>query len=197
MLMRPFSMVIDAKEGRLVPEERINVRKLSDMKGMYDDTEAGLRLKTEDPIIYSFSERALPEERGHLQVAITSIRPGRIGEEYFMTRGHYHGRLDTSEIYLGLKGEGWLLMQTMEGDFDSITIRPGVAAYIPPFWGHRMVNTGKIPFVFFAVYSGEAGHNYGDIEKTGFVKILVERDGKPLLLDNPRWGRRKTDGETR
>lgn len=104
-----------------------------------------------------------------------------------MTKGHYHRRLDTSEVYLGLKGEGCLLMQTMEGDFDSIAIKPGIVAYIPPYWGHRMVNTATTPFVFFAVYPGDAGHNYGDIEKTGFVKNLVERDGKPFLMDNPKW----------
>jgi len=191
MLMRPFSMVVDSKAGRLIPHERINLRRLSDMKRMYVDPEAELCLGTENPIIYSFSERVLPEERGHLQLAITSIRPGKIGQEYFMTKGHYHERLDTSEVYLGLEGEGWLLMQTMEGDFESLPIRPGVAAYIPPFWGHRMVNTGEVPFVFFAVYSGEAGHNYGDIEEVGFAKILVERDGNPLLLDHPRWGKGK------
>jgi glucose-6-phosphate isomerase len=52
-----------------------------------------------------------------------------------------------------------------------------------------MVNTGEGPFIFFAVYPGDAGHNYGDIEKTGFAKILVERGGKKLLTDNPRWKR--------
>jgi len=86
-----------------------------------------------------------------------------------------------------LGGEGCLLMQTVEGDFESILIKPEVAAYIPPTWGHRMVNTGSTPFIFFAAYPGDAGHNYGDIERTGFAKILIEKDGKPLFFDNPRW----------
>jgi glucose-6-phosphate isomerase len=68
-------------------------------------------------------------------------------------------------------------------------ILPGALAYIPPYWGHRMVNTGEKPFIFFAVYPGDAGHNYGDIEKTGFAKLLVERNGKSILIDNPRWRR--------
>jgi glucose-6-phosphate isomerase len=79
------------------------------------------------------------------------------------------------------------MMQTDKGDFEAFAIRPGIVAYIPPYWGHRMVNTGESPFAFFAVYPGDAGHNYGDIEKTGFVKILVEREGRPVLIDNPRW----------
>jgi len=188
MLMRPFSMDLDFKTGELTPHDRTNIRKLSDMKGMFLDAESERRiLEKEDPMIYSFSERILPEENGHLQLATTSIHPGKIGNEYFMTKGHYHKRPDTSEVYLGLEGEGCLLIQTEKGDFESIDIRPGVVAYIPPYWGHRMVNTGSTPFVFFAVYPGDAGHNYGDIEKTGFVKILIERNGKPLFINNPKW----------
>jgi len=191
MLMRSFSLLLDFKTGEFTPHDRINMRKLSHMKGMFFDTESELQiLRKEDPLIYSFSEKILPEENGHLQLATTTIQPGKIGEEYFMTKGHYHRRPDTSEVYLGMGGEGCLLMQTVDGDFDSIEIRQGVIAYIPPYWGHRMVNTGKTPFIFFAIYPGDAGHNYGDIERTGFKKILVERDKKPVLIDNPRWKQR-------
>lgn len=188
MLMKPFSMFLNFKTGELTPHDRTNIRKLSDMKGMFLDTKSELRiLEREDPIIYSFSEKILPEENGHLQLATTTINPGKVGEEYFMTKGHYHRRPDTSEAYLGLEGEGYLLIQTEKGDFESMVIQTGVVAYIPPYWGHRMVNTGSKPFVFFAVYPGDAGHNYGDIERTGFAKILVEKNGKPLLIDNPKW----------
>ncbi|MFB3884611.1 MAG: glucose-6-phosphate isomerase family protein [Thermodesulfobacteriota bacterium] len=188
MSMRPFSMHLDFRTGGLTPHDRTNIRKLSDMKGMFLDAESERRiLQKEDPVIYSFSERVLPEENGHLQLATTSILPGKIGDEYFMTKGHYHRRPDTSEVYLGLEGRGCLLIQTVEGDFESIDIQPGVVAYIPPYWGHRMANTGTDLFVFFAVYPGDAGHNYGDIEKTGFVKILIERNGKSLLIPNPKW----------
>jgi glucose-6-phosphate isomerase len=191
MLMRPFSLFLDFKKGEFTPHDRINMRKLNHMKGMFFDAESELQiLEKEDPLIYSFSEKILPEENGHLQLAATTIQPGKIGEEYFMTKGHYHRRPDTSEVYLGMEGEGCLLMQTIDGDFDFIEIRQGVVAYIPPYWGHRMVNTGKTPLIFFAVYPGDAGHNYGDIERTGFIKILVERDKKPVLIDNPRWKQR-------
>jgi glucose-6-phosphate isomerase len=49
-----------------------------------------------------------------------------------------------------------------------------------------MVNTGKEEFIFFGVYPADAGHNYGDIEKRGFAKVVVERDGRPTLLSNPK-----------
>lgn len=188
MRMEPFWMNIDFKSGEMKPNDRMNIRKLSNMKGMFLDAVSEHRiLKSGDPIVYSFSEKVLPEESGHLQIAMTSINPGKVGSEYYMTKGHYHKMAHTSEVYLGLEGNGCLLMQTAEGNFSSIDIRSGVLAYIPPFWGHRMANTGDTPFVFFAVYPGDAGHNYGDIERTGFVKILVEQDGKPVLMDNPKW----------
>jgi glucose-6-phosphate isomerase len=191
MLMKPFLMNIDFKLGELKPNDRTNIRKLSNMKGMFLDAESErLILECNDPIIYSFSEKVLPEEPGHLQIAMTAINPGKVGKEYYMTKGHYHKLAHTSEVYLGLEGKGCLLMQTVEGHFSSIDILPGVLAYIPPYWGHRMVNTGEKLFIFFAVYPGNAGHNYGDIEKSGFAKILVERDGKPILMDNPRWQKR-------
>lgn len=191
MVMKPFWVHIDFKEGELKPFDRTNFRRLSDMKGMFIDSDSEIKiLEKEDPLIYTFSEKILPEENGYLQMAITKINPGKVGQEYFMTKGHYHRRPDTSEVYVGLEGEGYLLTQTPEGDFESFPIRPGVVAYIPPFWGHRMVNTGTTPFVFFAVYTGDAGHNYGDIERTGFVKVLIEKDGKPFLMNNPRWKRR-------
>lgn len=181
-------MHLDMRSGELTPHDRANIRKLTDMKGMFLDSKTELLiLERKNPVIYSFQERILPEENGHLQLAVTTIQPGKIGDEYFMTKGHYHKRPDTSEVYLGLEGQGYLLTQTVEGDFESIFITPGISAYIPPCWGHRMVNTGSTPFVFFAVYPGDAGHNYGDIEKTGFARILLEKDGKPLLIDNPRW----------
>ena len=45
-------------------------------------------------------------------------------------------------------------------------------------WGHRTVNTGDEPLVSFCVYPGEAGHNYGDIEKEGFPERVFKRAGK-------------------
>jgi len=192
MLMKPFLMNLDFRSGDLKPNDRTNIRKLSNMKGMFLDAESERRiLEGGDPVIYSFGEKIQPEEPGHLQIAMTSINPGKVGREYYMTKGHYHKLAHTSEVYLGLEGKGCLLMQTPDGNFASIDVRPGVLAYIPPYWGHRMVNTGGTAFIFFAVYPGDAGHNYGDIEETGFVKILVERDGKPTLMVNPKWKKAK------
>jgi len=74
--MDPFFMNIDFKSGDLKPNDRVNVRRLSDMKGMFLDGEAERRVLAEDdPVIYSFGEKVLPEEPGHLQIAITTFCP--------------------------------------------------------------------------------------------------------------------------
>ena len=44
------------------------------------------------------------------------------------------------------------------------------------------MNTGAVAdLVTFFVYPGHAGHDYGSIEKQGFRKLVVERDGTPTL----------------
>ena len=65
----------------------------------------------------------------------------------------------------------------------------GPVAYVPGHWSHRTVNVGRDPFVFFAAYSGDAGYDYGTIERDGFPVLIVERDGEPAMVDNPRYAR--------
>ena len=101
-----------------------------------------------------------------------------MGDEFYMTKGHYHQVPDTAEIYLCLRGEGYMLMKTVEGDCKWERFEPGRMVYVPPYWAHRTVNTGEAPLVSFCVYPGEAGHNYGDIEKQGFPVRVMLRGGK-------------------
>jgi oxalate decarboxylase/phosphoglucose isomerase-like protein (cupin superfamily) len=40
------------------------------------------------------------------------------------------------------------------------------------------VNVGSEPFVFLAVFFGNAGHDYASIERDGFaVRVLADGDG--------------------
>jgi glucose-6-phosphate isomerase len=50
------------------------------------------------------------------------------------------------------------------------------------------VNTGlQAALVTFFVYPADAGHGYGTIERQGFRKLVVERDGQPAIIDSSRW----------
>jgi glucose-6-phosphate isomerase, archaeal len=177
----PFRATVDAA-GRLAPATSTIARRLSDMRGFYADPDAEAALAAEDPLVYEVFQYDVPETAGELFTCTTVLHPGRVGDEYFMTKGHYHQVRDRAEVYFGLAGRGRLLLQTESGDFESTEMEPGTVAYVPPRWGHRTVNTGDEDFVFLAVYPGDAGHDYGSIEITGFARRLVDRDGTPTLV---------------
>jgi glucose-6-phosphate isomerase len=122
-------------------------------------------------------------------MGISIVHPGKVGKEFFMTKGHFHSVLETAELYYCLCGEGYMVMETPEGDTSVEELRPGKVLYVPPRWAHRSVNVGpKGDLVTFYVYPSHAGHDYGTIEKRGFRKLVVARDRRPCVIDNPGWG---------
>jgi glucose-6-phosphate isomerase len=104
-----------------------------------------------------------------------------------MTKGHFHALGDRTELYYGLYGEGYVLLQTPEGEVSAQRLTPGAMLYIPPFWAHRSVNTGATDFVFLSAYGTDAGYDYAAIARTGFASIVVERGGRTEIAVNPRY----------
>jgi glucose-6-phosphate isomerase, archaeal len=171
-----FPMVVD-EEGVLTPWTSRVVRHLSDMEGMYADASAEREAIADgDALVYEVFQHDMPQHSGELVVCTTRLYPGKVGDEFFMTKGHYHEIRERAEVYYGLTGEGRLVV-ARNGECEVIPMRPGTVAYVAPCWAHRTVNTGSEPFVFLAVYHGDAGHDYGTIETEGFPQIVVERDG--------------------
>lgn len=165
-----------------------SIRKLSQMKTMFHDVEAAEEiLKTEDPVIYEWHELGCPERPGDLAFGTTILYNGKVGDEYFMTKGHFHTILDTAEVYYLLDGEGYMVMENPEGDTIEMPLSKGTVVYVPRRYAHRTVNTGDRPLVTFFVFGADAGHDYGTIETKGYHKMVVERDGKPAIVDNPNW----------
>jgi glucose-6-phosphate isomerase len=187
-VMKPFATTLSFGERIITPYDQRIERRLSHMRGMYQDVaETEAILKRDDPLVYEVYTVEVPEEEGQLLHGLTVLHPGRVGDEYYMTKGHFHVVMDTAEIYLGLEGKGCILMQTKEGDFQALEMERGTIAYVPPQWAHRTVNTGTGPFVFVAVWPGHSGHDYGTIEERGFLQVVVERDGRPVLTPNPSY----------
>ena len=188
-MMEPFSLQVAFPTGVISPAARLSQRRLSDMRAMYNDHAAVERILAEegDRLLYEVYAADLPEVEGQVLYCTTVIQPGKVGQEFHMTKGHYHLKRDRAEVYLGLAGDGCLLLQTEDGTVRSVPMQAGTAAYVPPYWAHRTVNTGDKPFIFFAAWPGDAGHDYGAIEQIGFHKILVERGHGSELIDNPNW----------
>lgn len=181
-LLEPFGISLDLEAGTMQDPTRVTVRKATDMQGYYKDEKALAELvENGNPVHYEVFEVPVPEEYGHLMYCISTLQPGKVGEEYFMTKGHYHTIAGTAEIYLCLKGEGYMLMKTTSGECRSVKMTRGQMVYVPPFWAHRSVNTGNEPLVSFCVYQADAGHNYGDIEEEGFPASFQNKNGEVVL----------------
>ena len=178
----PFTLALDLQSGTLDPHTTRIERRASDLRGAFADGEALDRLVADgDPLVYEVLQYDVPEEVGQLVCCTTVIHPGTVGEEFFMTKGHFHARRETGEVYLGLSGHGYLLLMREDGVGRAVAMERGTVAYVPPHWAHRTVNTGDEPFVFFAVYPGQAGHDYGSIERTGFAqRVFASPEGPEL-----------------
>ena len=188
MKQHPFTFSISVPDETLSEYDNHIVRRLSAMVGQYQDAQAFTAMLSQDPVLYEVYEIKRPESEGELMNGISIVHPGKVGEEYFMTKGHFHTVLDTAEVYYCLKGEGMMVMETPEGEWSIEELHPGCVHYVPPRWAHRSVNTGQmVNLATFFIYPGNAGHDYGTIEQQGFRKLVVERDGRVQGIGNPRW----------
>lgn len=185
----PFTFGISLPEGTPSTYDNHITRKLSAMRGQYADQERyAAMLAEEDVVLYEVYEVNRPTVVGELLHGISIVHPGKVGNEYFMTKGHFHRELATAEIYYCLKGDGMMVMETPEGEWSVQAMSPGQVLYVPPRWAHRSVNTGpREDLVTFFVYPAQAGHDYGTIERRGFRKLIVEQDNRPRVMENPRW----------
>lgn len=183
-----FSLRFDLKTGKSADMDT-GKRRLSGMRGMFADAEAERALiEQSDPLIYEFHSLPAPSRSGDLAFGCSIVYPGKVGDEYYMTKGHFHTILETAEVYYCLSGEGYMMMENPEGDWQCLEMRAGKAVYVPGRYAHRSICVGRDePLVTFFVFRADAGHNYGTIEEKGYRKLLVERDGKPTVIDNPKW----------
>ena len=147
--------------------------------------------------------------RGSNNQNITVWEPGKVGQEYIKTYGHYHVG-DISETYRVLSGEGIAVVQKRVASADgtpiddeiesiyAVHVKPGDTLYMPSEWGHLVVNIGDgflvtiddSPVSFDKVDPvSMPGHaDYEAVRRMqGFCYYVVERDGKPTLVKNSKY----------
>lgn len=182
-----FTLDFDLQSGFSQNTETTK-RYLSDMEGFYEDSEAVKSiLEKENPLIYEFYELGCPEREGDLAFGTTIVYPGLIGSEYYMTKGHFHRKVDTAEVYYVLEGEGYMVMEDPKGTTREIPLQKGEAVYVPRSFAHRSVNTGGAPLVMFFTFAADAGHDYGTIEKKGYHHMICRKDGEAVIMENKKW----------
>jgi glucose-6-phosphate isomerase, archaeal len=182
---RPYGYPISQLNDRETSFDNHIDRRLSSLRDKFLDQKAFQEmLNAGDPLVYEVYENRRPEAAGELANGLSIIHPGQVGNEYFMTKGHYHMVRDTAEVYYCMQGRGVLLMENEAGDTAVEEFYPGRVVYVTPHWAHRSINTGTEDLVTFFVYPGNAGHDYGTIDVTGFRKRLVAKNGVPTVVDN-------------
>ena len=164
-------------------------KRLGDLKGLYSDTEAFEALRTEkgdDALMYHVDEFRPSEDNGDLITGISTLYPGRVGEEFAMTRGHIHAQHDRTEIYHCLSGHGLMLMETLDGRTVVTELTPGVVAYVPPSHIHRSINLGTDDLVTLFCYPADSGQDYGIIAASHGMRHLAVADGDGWTLTENR-----------
>ncbi|NDW07404.1 glucose-6-phosphate isomerase [Jiella sp. 40Bstr34] len=165
-----------------------------DLAGLYADAagfEAILAEKA-DKVAYEVTSYTPGEKTSDLIMGVTRMEPGKVGREFFLTRGHIHARGDRPEIYHTLSGRGVMQLESPGGEVRLVEMGPQQVCYVPPFWIHRSVNIGSEDLVMFFSYPADSGQDYGIIERSGGMRVRVMDDGKGgyVAEENPAWRER-------
>lgn len=182
----PFQLGLNPEALTAFPPAKTIERRLSDMPAYYQDQDAVAQRSADNPLIYRFWEIENHDAPRGLSVGITTIFPGTIGREFFMTKGHFHSN-DGDEIYLTLRGQGKLLLFTRDGDVQTLDMLPGSLCYIPTAYAHRTVNTGSEEFTFAAFWPPDIHHDYETIVRSGFPQLVLQGENGAEIARNPKF----------
>jgi glucose-6-phosphate isomerase len=190
----PFAALLNAEFLEIQPNTGGYVKYIRELNRIYSDEEKFQQLLESrgGDIAYRVNELRFTERGNDLITGISVLNPGKVGSEFFMTRGHLHQRADRPETYYCLSGHGILLLEDLEGNVEAAEMRPGSLVYVPPFWVHRSVNVGLEIFATLFSYPADAGQNFEIVRKARGFKLLVVNDEPKgwKLIPNPRYAAR-------
>lgn len=159
------------------------VKTLKELNGIFEDQSAFENMEGDQPVYEVDSWFPVGEgSEGGLFFGLTLIYPGRVGDEYFMTKGHFHAIENRAEYYWGIEGEGILLLMDKKRETRAEYLTPGSLHYIPGYTAHRVVNIGYSQLKFGACWPSDAGYNYDIIMEEGFSKRVKIIGDKPSLI---------------
>lgn len=175
----PVRLTLSPATGALGGSNGRYEKRWPELAGLYrDGTAYTERLSGDDGSPAYWVESSRTEDGpGGLITGISVLEPGRVGDEFAMTRGHLHALSDRSELYVGLSGRGVMLLETVDGRSEAIEVTEGSAVYVPGNWVHRSVNVGIERFVTLFCYGSDAGQDYAVIERAGGMQQLVVAAG--------------------
>jgi len=174
---------IDAVTGTLPGAKAVD-RHLSDLRGCFADEAAyEAALEGGDELVYSVTTGLEDESEGGLSYGLGVVQPGRVGREYYLTKGHYHAWREAAEVYIGVSGAGGLVLENDEGAEQFVPLGAGELVYVPGATAHRTVNTGDVPFSYVGIYPGQAGHDYASIAEDNFRLVVLAGPDGPVVMN--------------
>lgn len=190
-------MKIDWSKGLLLPDAQVreSIKKLGQLQNIFRNEEARQAMD-QDAVVYRVQAwYPVPEDTEGAQFwGSTVVEPGQVGDEYFMTHGHFHRRRDRTEYYGTVEGEGALILMSEDRATRMERMSPGSLHFIPPHTAHRVANSGNVALRFVACWPADAGHDYESIRQSGFGARLLNLAQKPVLVQNEVGGEVRSQG---
>lgn len=172
-----------------------HIRTLADMAEVLAEPE-GAASDPGRPLYFMYRDLARTDadrqwlEAHALRYDATVIPPGRVGEEYVKTKGHFHpvnrAGVRFPEVYEVIAGEAHFLLQTWTAD-DVVLVdgSAGDVVVIPPGYGHVTINPGDEKLVLANIVSTAFSSDYAQyIERHGAAYYELA-DG--TLAPNPAY----------
>lgn len=169
-----------------------STRQLAGMKAVLQDPDSS----GPDPVYWVFPDSFMDNKWANLTVIV----PGKVGNEYTKTYGHYHPEDAPDETYHLIEGEGVLQLQKKHfenGVWDPsrvdevylIKARPGDEVVIRKEFGHSWSNIGLGPLLSFDNWTfGHTPADYEPMEKyQGLAYYLVVENGEVKAVPNPKY----------
>jgi glucose-6-phosphate isomerase len=166
------------------PEVQSSRKTIGDLKNLFFDSASAEKMPP-GTLVYTVQWWSpVPDStEGGLFWGNTTIEPGQVSREYFMTHGHSHAKSDRTEFYSTVYGVGSLILMGDDRQTRIEEMTPGSLHHIPPRTAHRVANTGARPLRFVACWPSDAGYDYESIRTRGFSARLLAVNGAPTLVD--------------
>ena len=157
----------------------------NELEGMYENDLEFQKMVPHwgNRVVYDVWEHRSSKNKGDLVFGISVMKPGLVGDEFFLTRGHQHQNVYCAETYFCLSGKGVILMESPDGDIKALKLEKSQLVYVPPLWLHRSVNIGDSELVTLFTYNSDAGQNYEILKKSGGMrKRVIQKDNNSWTL---------------
>lgn len=184
----PYQLNLDVSTFAEIQSIHHQKRFLGDMQNYFNDQQSiQAILVNENPLIYEYWE-IQNDGSSMISMSMTKIASGVVGDEFYMTKGHFHTlEEDGEEIYIVLQGQGYLLLQNRNSETQVLELIPNHLYYSPKGWAHRTVNRGEDELIFLTLWPNAVGHDYQSIERGGFPQLVVKGYPDPEIRQNPRY----------